>query len=103
MGEGRQEGTHCKAQWKGSTSPRSLHPGIWELYVLVLTRLSVSMPGNLNVHSRMYLDTLQTNVRAGIIPPTNVHLQVKRAMLEKINPLLSIIHQNAFKCWHIGS
>lgn len=35
----------------------------------MLTRLSVSMPGNLNVHSRMYLDTLQTNVRAGIIPP----------------------------------
>lgn len=93
MGEGQHKRAQCRAQWKGSSGASSLNPGIWELYVLMLTRrLSVSMPGNLNVHSRMYLDTLQTNVRAGIIPPTNVHLQVKRVMLEKINPLLSIIH-----------
>lgn len=47
--EGRHESTQCKAGWKGSASPSSLNPDIWELYVLVLTCLSVSMPGNLNV------------------------------------------------------
>lgn len=87
----------------GTISPSFPHLGIWELYVLVLTGQSVSMPGNLNMHPRICLDPLQTNVRVGIIPPVNVHLQVKRVMLEKINPLLSIIHQNAFKRWHISS
>ena len=37
--EGRCESTQYKVQWKGSTSPSSLNPDIWELYVLVLTSL----------------------------------------------------------------